>query len=88
MPTKIFIERACKFYMRRKLHFTPPQGKMHTRCRVPRHLATLHLGSKVYFCKYFRRYNISENIKKIKMKKIPLVDIFFGTSHMRFVHQI
>jgi hypothetical protein len=40
--------------------------------RVPRQLATQMESISVYFCKSFRRYNISVNIKKInlKMKKI------------------
>jgi hypothetical protein len=35
---------------------------------VPHQLAAQMKGGRVYFCKFFRRYNISVNIKKIKLK--------------------
>ena len=66
-----------------KIAFTPLQPlyraarDLSAKCT---HLATLHLGGRSHLCKYFRWYNISVNIKKIKlkMKKNPILDAIWA----------
>lgn len=61
-------ERACEFCIRRKLHFDIGAKCAHgVVCYVTLLPSTWTTGS--FFKKYFRRYNIFVNIKKIKNEK-------------------